>query len=112
MIVLQIYFSIAPPSAAKFEEVYATSYKTALQKQEGYQASRLLRIFEPSIAAEIEAAHSDFNYQMELQFSTEEARRRWVQSPEHQEVWPLASSLAATVEWRGYELAGDDRMAL
>ena len=110
MIVLQIYFSIAPPSAAQFEEVYATNYTAALRKQEGYQASRLLRVFEPTVAAEIDAAQSNFNYQVELQFSSEEARRRWVQSPEHQEVWPLASALAASVEWRGYDIAGDDSL--
>jgi hypothetical protein len=88
--------------------MYVTSYKPALRKQEGYQESRLLRIFDNAMSTEISATPSRFNYQMELKFSSEEARRDWVKTPEHNEVWSLATALSTISEWRGYDLIDND----
>ena len=111
MILLQIYFDIAPAEADAFQEMYVTQYAPALQKQQGYQRSRLLRLFPAQVAAEIEAAPTEFTYQMELEFDTEENRRRWVNSPEHGVLWPLASGMARTVAWRGYDVTATDERA-
>ena len=108
MIVLQIYFDVAPEQATAFQELYVTRYVPALQQQAGYQSSRLLRLFPPPIAAEIEASPTEFTYQMELVFDTEANRRRWVASAEHSAVWPLAAGMARRVTWRGYDVAGSD----
>lgn len=108
MMVLQIYFAIAPEQETAFQDLYATQYVPALQKQQGYKASRLLRLFPPQVAAEIEARPTEFTHQMELVFDSEENRRRWVASAEHSVVWPLAAGLARTVAWRGYDVVGDD----
>ena len=109
MILLQIDFTVAPAAAEQFEQMYQSSYRPALRKQAGYQASRLLRIFEETIAEEIQAAPSTFNYQLELSFSSEEARRDCVKSQEHQEVWPLAVNLSSAAEWRGYDILNEDK---
>jgi heme-degrading monooxygenase HmoA len=109
MILLQIYFTVAASTAESFEQMYQTSYRPALRKQEGYQSSRLLRIFEPSVAEAIQAAPTSFNYQLELCFSSEEARREWVNSPDHQEVWPLAVALSTAAEWCGYDIIHEDK---
>lgn len=108
MIVLQIYFDIALEQAAAFQEMYVTRYVPALQRQQGYQGSRLLRLFPPQVTAEIEASPTEFTYQMELVFDTEENRRRWAASAEHSVVWPLAAGMARTVTWRGYDIVGSD----
>lgn len=108
MIVLQIYFEIAPEQAAAFQAMYADQYVPALQKQQGYQGSRLLRLFPAQVAAEIEASLTEFTHQMELVFDTEENRRRWAASVEHAVVWPLAAGMARSVAWRGYDVAADD----
>ena len=108
MMVLQIYFAIAPEQADAFQALYLNQYVPALQQQPGYQGSRLLRLFPDQVAAEIEASPTEFNYQMELAFDTEEQRRRWVASTEHGVVWPLAAGMARTVAWRGYDVAGHD----
>lgn len=105
---LQIYFEIAPAQADDFRAMYLNQYAPALRKQPGYQRSRLLRIFPPPLAAEIEAAPTEFTFQMELEFDSEENRRRWVASPEHGVLWPLASGMARTVAWRGYDLLAAD----
>ena len=105
---LQIYFEVSPESAGGFERMYAEAYVPALKKQQGYLGSKLLRLFPPDLAREIEAAETDFNYQMELVFDTEENRRRWVASKEHAAVWTQAEQMAEDVAWRGYDVAGED----
>ena len=110
MIVLQIYFSVEAQIAENFERMYATSYRPALRKQVGYQESRLLRIFDSTTSAEISASPTSFNYQMELKFSSEDARRAWVKSPEHDEAWSLATALSTAAEWRGYDLVESDSL--
>ncbi|MFQ6041109.1 MAG: hypothetical protein ACE5PV_09655 [Candidatus Poribacteria bacterium] len=109
MILLQIYFDIPAEKEREFESMYTDSYAPALQKQPGYLGSKLLRLFPEEIAKEIEAAHTEFNYQMELIFDTEENRRLWVASKEHGVVWPLAEEIARKVAWRGFDIAASDR---
>ena len=105
---LQIYFDVSPEKADEFQRMYANAYVPALRKQKGYQGSKLLRLFPPEIVREIEAAETEFNFQMELMFDTEENRRLWAASDEHTRVWPMAQGLAHKVAWRGYDIAGDD----
>ena len=109
MILLQINFTVAESAAEQFEQMFQHSYRPALRKQPGYQSSRLLRIFENTVAEAIQAAPTSFNYQLELSFSSEEARRDWVKSQEHQEVWPLAVNLSSAAEWRGYDILNEDK---
>ena len=39
---------------------------------------------------------------------SEENRRRWVASDEHQVAFPKAKELAEEFAWRGYDVAGED----
>ncbi len=105
---LQIEFEVAVENAIAFERMYHDVYTPALRKQPGYMRSTLLRLFPDEIAQEIGAAPTGLNYQLELVFDTEENRRRWVASPEHQIAWPQASALARKAVWRGYDVAGED----
>jgi antibiotic biosynthesis monooxygenase (ABM) superfamily enzyme len=108
MMLLQIYFDIPTEKERDFEKMYADSYVPAMQKQRGYLGSKLLRLFPPEIAEEIEAARTEFNYQMELMFDTEENRRLWVASEEHAAVWPLAEGMSRKVAWRGFDIVASD----
>ncbi len=105
---LQIYFDVSPDKETAFQSLYSDAYVPAMQKQEGYIRSDLIRIFPPDLAREIEGAETEFNFQMELVFDTEENRRRWVASEEHQVVWPQAEEITNKVSWRGYDLVGED----
>jgi antibiotic biosynthesis monooxygenase (ABM) superfamily enzyme len=107
---LQIYFAVEADKSAAFEQMYRDAYVPAMQKQAGYEGSRLLRLFPPHLVEEIQAEETPFNYQMELIFDTEENRRKWAASDDHQEVWPRAQELASRVAWRGYDVAGEDRL--
>ena len=108
-ILLQIYFQVSAKKAADFERMYDQSYVPALNKQQGYLRSNLLRILPERVVREIEAAETEFNYQMELVFDTEENRRKWVASKEHSQAWPQASAMAERVAWRGYDVVQSDQ---
>ena len=110
-LLLQIYFQVSKERAAGFEKMYAESYVPALRKQQGYISSNLLRLFSEKVAKEIGAAATEFTYQMQLVFDTEENRRKWVASKEHAQAWPLASGMAEKVAWRGYDVVGSDQQA-
>jgi antibiotic biosynthesis monooxygenase (ABM) superfamily enzyme len=107
---LQIYFEVEADRTSEFEQMYQADYLPAMQKQAGYEGSRLLRLFPPAVVTEMKAQETPFNYQMELVFDTEENRRKWAASDDHQEVWPIAQGLAKRVAWRGYDVAGRDRL--
>lgn len=111
MILLQIYFEISKEKENDFEQMYSESYVPALQKQPGYIESKLLKLFPSEVSEEIEAAYTEFNYQMELVFDTEENRRRWVKSKEHSVVWPLAENMAQKVAWRGFNIVESDTLS-
>ena len=108
MMLLQIYFDVSSEKERDFENMYANSYVPALRKQQGYLGSKLLRLFPANVAEEIESAPTEFNYQMELMFDTEENRRLWVASEEHVAVWPLAAGMTRKVAWRGFDIVGSD----
>ena len=106
---LEIYFKVSKKRAADFEKMYVQSYVPALRKQQGYLRSKLLRVFPEKVSREIDAAPTEFNYQIELVFDTEENRRKWVASKEHATAWPLASGMAQKFAWRGYDVVGKDQ---
>ena len=107
---LQIYFQVAEENGGAFEKMYEEVYVPAMRKQTGYLGSNLLRLFPPAVHTEIEAQDTEFTYQMELIFDTEENRRAWVASDEHQVAWPSAQELCESVAWRGYDIAGSDKV--
>jgi antibiotic biosynthesis monooxygenase (ABM) superfamily enzyme len=76
--------------------------------QPGYVGSKLLRLFPENLAKEIQAEPSNYNYSIQISFDTEENRRKWVASKEHQIAWPAASALVKEFKWRGFDVMGDD----
>ena len=110
-ILLQIYFKVAEKKAIDFEKMYSDVYVPAMRKQKGYVGSTLLRVYPEIVSRGIQAAATEFNYQMELVFDTEVNRTKWVASKEHSVAWPAASSLAEKFAWRGYDLVTRDVMS-
>jgi mannose-6-phosphate isomerase-like protein (cupin superfamily) len=106
--VLQMDFIVSKENAEAFEKMYYSIYVPAMTVQSGYLESKLLRLFPENVAKEIQAEPTTYNYQVQISFDTEENRKKWVASPEHQIAWPAASKLAKEFKWRGYEVMGDD----
>ena len=105
---LQMDFVVDKTNAAAFEKMYYSIYVPAMVVQDGYLSSKLLRLFSGDLAKEIQAEPTTFNYQIQISFDTEENRRKWVASDQHQIAWPAASGLAKEFKWRGYDVMGDD----
>jgi mannose-6-phosphate isomerase-like protein (cupin superfamily)/heme-degrading monooxygenase HmoA len=106
--VLQMDFVVAKENSEAFEKMYYSIYVPAMTVQKGYLSSKLLRLFPVDIEKQIEGEPTDYNYQIQISFDTEENRRRWVASDQHKIAWPAATSLAKEFKWRGYDVMGDD----
>jgi len=106
--VLQMDFVVDRENAKAFEKMYYSIYVPAMVVQDGYLSSKLLRLFPDDLAKEIQAEPTTYNYQIQISFDTEENRRKWVASDQHQIAWPAASGLAKEFKWRGYDVMGDD----
>lgn len=106
--VLQMDFIVTKENAEAFEKMYYSIYVPAMTVQRGYLQSKLLRMFPENLSKEIQAEPTAYNYQIQISFDTEENRRKWVASSEHQIAWPAASKLAKEFKWRGYDVIGDD----
>lgn len=105
---LQMDFVVDKENAKAFEKMYHSIYVPAMLVQQGYLSSKLLRVFPDDVAKDIQAEPTTFNYQIQISFDTEENRRKWVASEQHQIAWPAASGLAKEFKWRGYEVLGED----
>jgi len=105
---LQMDFVVPKENSEAFEKMYYSIYVPAMTVQQGYLSSKLLRLFPPDAGKQIEAEPTDYNYQIQICFDTEENRRKWVASEQHKIAWPAASSLAKSFKWRGYDVMGDD----
>lgn len=104
---LQIYFEVKPENGEAFEEMYRDVYVPAMQVQDGYLGSRLLKTF----PHEGDGEPPTFNYQMMLHFDTEENRVKWVDSDEHQVAFPKAQALSESWDAQRFDVAGSDGAA-
>ncbi len=105
---LQMDFVVDKENAEAFEKMYYSIYVPAMTVQPGYISSKLLRLFPEDRAKEIQAEPTTYNYQIQFTFDSEENRRKWVSSTQHQIAWPAASKLAKEFKWRGYDVMGED----
>jgi mannose-6-phosphate isomerase-like protein (cupin superfamily) len=108
--VLQMDFVVEKDKAEAFEKMYHSIYVPAMTVQQGYLESKLLKLYPEATAKEIEAEETTFNYQIQISFDTEENRRKWVASKQHDIAWPAATDLVKDFKWRGYDVKGADNM--
>jgi hypothetical protein len=106
MILFQLLFEVADEKKAEFEKTYAQIFEPALKKQKGFQSVRFFRVYPPAQVAEIEAAPTEINYQINFVFDTEANRRLWAKTADHDVAWPKLSGLTKKAQWRGYDVIG------
>ena len=107
-IVLQMDFVVPKEKGPEFEKMYYSIYVPAMTVQDGYLSSKVLRMFPENISKEIQAEPTTYNYQIQIEFDSEENRRKWVASEQHKLAWPAAAAIATEYKWRGYDVMGDD----
>jgi heme-degrading monooxygenase HmoA len=104
MILFQLLFEVAEDKRAEFERTYAEVFEPALRRQPGFQNVKFLRLYPPAEVAKIEAAPTEMNYQINFVFDSEQQRRAWAKTAEHDVAWPKLVALAAQALWRGYDV--------
>jgi heme-degrading monooxygenase HmoA len=104
MIQFQLLFEVEPSKAQEFERCFFTVFQPALSRQAGFISVKLLRIFSPAVQAEIQSAKSEHNYQVNFFFESEQARRNWAKSPDHDVAWPKMAALTKQALWRGFDV--------
>jgi hypothetical protein len=96
---LQMDFIVTKENSEAFEKMYHSIYVPAMTVQKGYLWSKLLRLFPADVSKTIEAEPTEYNYQVQISFDTEENRRQWVASDQHKIAWPAATKLAKAYKW-------------
>jgi hypothetical protein len=104
MILFQLYFEVAAQRHAEFEQAYIEVFEPALRRQIGFQSVKFLRLYGATESSKIGAAPTEFNYQINFVFDSEDSRQRWAKSRDHDAAWPKFSAIAQKAAWRGYEL--------
>jgi len=92
LIELHIYLEPIPGKEKELELLYYNDYVPAISAQEGFQRTTLLK-----------CRDSLREYQIDITFDSEELRLKWVDSKEHQEVWPKVVSLCNRISWKGFD---------
>jgi antibiotic biosynthesis monooxygenase (ABM) superfamily enzyme len=104
MILFQILFEVGDDRRIEFEKAYRDVFQPALRKQPGFLTSKLLRLYPATRIEEIQGLSTEFNYEINFVFESEEARRRWATSHDHDLAWPPISAIARKIGWRGYDV--------
>jgi heme-degrading monooxygenase HmoA len=78
---------------SKLEQTFRDVFVPAISVQEGFDRVALLR-----------QADFESKYMIQLSFETEEQRRRWVASDEHQNAFPKISALCSQTEAIRYDI--------
>jgi hypothetical protein len=107
MILFQLYFQVSEENYREFEATYTQVFEPALRRQKGMQSVRFLRRYSAARIQEIEGLFTEYNYQVNFVFDSEENRRTWATSPDHDVAWPKISALATQAAWCGFDLVSD-----
>ncbi len=92
MIELHIYMEPFEGKEKELESLYWSDYVPGINVQEGFQRTTLLK-----------KSDALREYQIDITFDSEELRLKWVNSKEHQEVWPKIGSLCSRASWSGFD---------
>ena len=92
MIELHIYLEPHDGKESDLEALYWHEYVPGIKVQEGFQRSTLLKKRDALRA-----------YQINITFDSEALRLKWVDSKEHQEVWPKVAALCGQITWTGLD---------
>jgi len=90
---LHIYIEVKPGKGPMLEELYQSAYVPAIQIQDGFLWSRLLRHY-----------NSTRLYEIDISFKAEKQRAAWAQSKEHQNAWPKIEAVGEKITWHGLDV--------
>jgi heme-degrading monooxygenase HmoA len=91
---IELHINLEPHDGKEsdLESLYRHEYVPGIKVQEGFQRSTLLKKRDALRA-----------YQINITFDSEVLRLKWVDSKEHQEVWPKVAALCQQTTWTGFD---------
>ena len=91
-IVLYCDLEVAPAKEQEMLHNFQTVFRPEAAKHMGYVDVKMLKLR----AAIQGSAPAGVNYRFSLTYQSEELRKKWVASPEHQKVWPTIENTLTT----------------
>ena len=91
MIALHIALRLKRGRGAALETLYREAYVPAIERQGGFRSTTLLR-----------AADDPDRYEIDIAFDTEDQRRAWAESADHEATWPRVVALCEGFTADGY----------
>jgi antibiotic biosynthesis monooxygenase (ABM) superfamily enzyme len=84
---IQLHCDLAvdPAKEQQMLKAFRTTFRPEAMKHPGYIDVRILKLNKAFQGA----APAGANYRFELTFESEALRQKWINSPEHQKVWPM-----------------------
>lgn len=104
MIQFQVRQKVASDDLATFETIIRRSFIPAVSRQEGFVSFRLLYEYPEDIRSELGATSDGFHVVVQLTFETEEHRRTWVETAEHESVGQELAGVVADASFSGYTI--------
>ena len=92
MIELHIYLEPHERKEKELENLYLKEYVPGIKIQEGFRRTTLLK-----------KRDALREYQIDIEFDTEDLRMKWVVSKEHTEIWPKVTALCQRISWAGFD---------
>jgi len=92
MIELHIYLEPHDGKEKELENLYLKEYVEGIKNQQGFRRTTLLK-----------KRDALREYQINIEFDSEDLRMKWVESKEHTEIWPKVAALCQRVFWAGFD---------
>jgi heme-degrading monooxygenase HmoA len=96
MIVLHVQLRIRPGVETGLEDCFRSDFAPAIRVQPGFQNAQLLRPY-----------RGNGEYVISIAFDSEELRRAWAGSPEHQVAWSKVEALCSAITDAGFDVVAD-----
>lgn len=92
MIELHIYLEPQDGKERGLEEIYLNKFEPGIKNQNGFRRTCMLK-----------RRDALREYQINIEFDSEELRLKWVDSKEHMEIWPQIATLCQRISWTGFD---------
>lgn len=81
---------------AEIAAVFRDTFVPAIRRQPGFLGVELLKFREARSGSE----PGDFTHRLLIRFETEEQRRQWVASEDHQQAWPAIKAVLTGAQYQ------------
>lgn len=92
---LECDLAVDPNKEAEMVQYFETVYRPTAMKFKGYIDLRILKLHSVLLGS----APAGMNYRFSITYESEDLRQKWINSDEHQVVWPTLQSFLASTKF-------------